>query len=198
MQDTNNVLGKDSVYAAIGVAAPVLEQRFDFSAFLQYSLVPEVQVQKPGCNILRRRIAIVLGQWLPVKEGLDRSMVYEIFRYLLDKNDTSNDQVVRVTAGRQLHNVIDPFEFTAEGFVPFAPTILDRLILLIQEVELIETKMALLNTINLIVVKMEQHVCISDLTHFRSKLMYLRSRHLLMRSSVSSLHFGSKPEKSML
>ena len=165
MQDTNNVLGKDSVYAAIGIAAPVLEQRFDFAAFLQYSLVPEVQIQKPGCNILRRRIAIVLGQWLPVKEGLDRSMVYEIFQYLLDSNDTSNDQVVRVTAGRQLHSVIDPFEFTAEGFVPFAPTILDRLMSLIQEVELIETKMALLSTISLIVVKMEQHVCPPNLVH---------------------------------
>ena len=92
-------------------------------------------------------------------------MVYEIFQYLLDRNDTSNDQVVRVTAGRQLHSVIDPFEFTAEGFVPFAPTILDRLMSLIQEVELIETKMALLSTISLIVVKMEQHVCPPNLVH---------------------------------
>lgn len=157
-QDTNNVLGKDSVYAAIGLAAPVLEQRFDFAAFLQHSLVPEVQVQNPGCNILRRRIAIVLGQWLPVKEGLNRSLVYEIFQYLLDENDKSNDQVVRVTAGRQLHNVIDPFEFTAEGFGPFAPAVLDRLMSLIQEVELTETKMALLGTISLIVVKMELRV----------------------------------------
>ena len=135
-----------------------MEQRFDFAAFLQNSLVPEVQIQKPGCNILRRRIAIVLGQWLPVKEGLDRSLVYQIFQHLLDNTDSSNDQVVRVTAGRQLYKVIDPFEFTAEGFMPFAPAILERLMSLIQEVDLIETKMALLGSINLIVARMELRI----------------------------------------
>lgn len=157
-QDTNDVLLKDSIYAAIGLAAPVLDQKFDFGTFLQENLAQEAQIQHPGYNILRRRIAIVLGQWLQVKEELNRPLVYEIFRHLLDKDDRLNDQVVRVTAGRNLHNVIDPFEFTAEGFKPYAPAILDRLMALIQEVELPETKMALLNTISIIVVKMEHHV----------------------------------------
>lgn len=101
---------------------------------------------------------MVLGQWLPIKEGLNRPLVYQIFQYLLDKSDQCNDEVVRVTAGRQLKNIIDPFEFKAEDFMPFAPTTLSRLMALIKEVELAETKMALLNTISVIVVKMENHV----------------------------------------
>lgn len=153
-----NVLLKDSVYAAIGIAAPVLEGKLDFSKFLESTLVPEVQIQQAGYNILRRRIAIVLGQWLPVKEGLNRPLVYQIFQHLLDKGDPLNDQVVRVTAGRQLKNVIDPFEFLAEPFMPYTPVILGRLMQLVEEVELSETKMALLNTINIIVGKMEHHV----------------------------------------
>lgn len=130
----------------------------DFGAFLSSTLAPEVQIEAPGYNILRRRIAIVLGQWMPVKEGLDRPLVYQIFQHLLDPN--SNDQVVQVTAGRQMKNVIDPFEFTAEGFQPYANTTIKRLMGLIEQVELTETKRALLDTLSVIVLKMEHHVSI--------------------------------------
>lgn len=159
MQNTE-ILLKDSIYAAIGLAAPVLERNldFDFGHFLNSTLVQEVQIRQSGYNILRRRAAVVLGQWLPVKEGLNRSLVYQIFQHLLDKGDQLNDQVVRVTAGRQLRNVVDPFEFTAEPFMPYASNILARLMGLIEEVELPDTKMALLNTISVIVTKMEQNV----------------------------------------
>ncbi len=155
------VLLKDSIYAAIGLAAPVLERNldFDFGYFLNNTLVQEVQISHSGYNILRRRAAVILGQWLPVKEGLNRPLVYQIFQHLLDKGDRLNDQVVRVTAGRQLRNVVDPFEFVAEPFMPYVPNILSRLMVLIEEVELSDTKMALLNTISVIVTKMEQHVC---------------------------------------
>lgn len=159
VQNTD-ILQKDSVYAAIGLAAPVLDRypEFDFGAFLEGVLVQEVQMQKSGYNILRRRAAIVLGQWLPVKEGLNRPLVYQIFQHLLDAREQMNDQVVRVTSGRQLKNVIDPFEFTAESFMPFAPPILGNIMALTQEVELPETKMALLGTLGVIVTKMEREV----------------------------------------
>ena len=147
---------KDSIYAAIGLAAPVLEDKLDFQAFLSSTLTPEVQIEGAGYNILRRRIAIVLGQWMPVKEGLDRPLVYQIFQHLLDPD--GNDQVVRVTAGRQLRNVIDPFEFTADGFNPYANTTITRLMKLIEQVELPETKRALLGTLSVIISRMNQHV----------------------------------------
>ena len=157
----SDVLLKDSIYAAIGLAAPVLERNpdFDFGHFLNNTLAQEVQISRSGYNILRRRAAVVLGQWLPVKEGLNRPLVYQIFQHLLNKDDQLNDQVVRITAGRQLSNVVDPFEFVAEPFMPYVTHILGRLISLIEEVELPDTKLALLNTISVIVTKMEQHVC---------------------------------------
>lgn len=168
---------KDSIYAAIGLAAPVLEQELDFDTFLNSTLVHEVQIQQVGCNILRRRIAILLGQWLAVKEGLNRPVVYQIFRHLLNKEDRLNDQVVRVTAGRQLKNVVDPFEFLPEPFMPYAPNLLDNLMQLIEEVELWETKMALLNTISVIIEKMDHHVCAPFLACW-AKLIWVRSLHL--------------------
>ncbi|OJJ39480.1 hypothetical protein ASPWEDRAFT_180880 [Aspergillus wentii DTO 134E9] len=154
-----DVLLKDSLYSAIGLASASLEQHLDFNTFLQSTLVPEVQIQEQGYNLLRRRIAIVLGQWVPVKPGeLNRDAIYQIFQHLLNKQDPLNDLVVRITAGRQLRNVLDPYEFSPTGFMPYAPAILQGLMSLIEEVELSEIKMGLLETVRVAVVKMEDHI----------------------------------------
>lgn len=186
-----DILLKDSIYAAIGLAAPVLENELDFGRFLESTLVTEVQYQQPGYNILRRRIAIVLGQWLGVEEGLDRPLVYQVFQFLLDKEDKLNDVVVRVTAGRQLKNVIDPFDFVPESFMPFLPTLLSRLMPLTEEVDLSETKLALLNTVSIIVVRMEHHVNIIK-PGATLLLMMRRLAPLQTRSCLYCQHFGAK------
>ena len=140
------------------MAASVLEEKLDFDLFLRHTLTQESQTDQPGCGILKRRIAIILGQWLPVKDGLDRPLVYQIFQHLLDKNIPSNDLVVRITAGKHLKNVIIPFDFRFEQFEPFATTILHRLVALIEEVELNETKLALLNTLLVLIQSVEEKV----------------------------------------
>lgn len=158
--EKRDVLLKDSLYSAIGLASASLEQQLDFNSFLETALVQEVQIQEHGYNVLRRRIAIVLGQWVPVKpDELNRNAIYQIFQHLLGKQDPLNDLVVRITAGRQLKNVLDPFEFSPAVFMPYAQSILQDLMSLIQEVELPETKMGLLESVRVLVVKMEHHVC---------------------------------------
>jgi len=154
-----DVLLKDSLYSAIGIAAACLEDVFDFNTFLRTTLVPEVQMIRPNYNLLRRRTAILLGQWVPIKpESLDRVAVYQIFTHLLSKDDRLNDHVVRVTAGRQLRLVLEPFEFNYDDFAPYATPILESMMSLISETELSETKMALLETVRVAVTKLEGHV----------------------------------------
>ncbi|KAL8705384.1 MAG: hypothetical protein Q9201_001503 [Fulgogasparrea decipioides] len=155
---TTDIFLKDSIYGAIGLAAPVLEDKISFNTFLRETLAHEAQVKQPGCNILRRRIAIMLGQWLPVKDGLDRPLVYQLFQHMLDQYDPLNDLVVRITAGRQLKNIILPFEFDITTFKPYTGTTLSRLIALIEEVELIEHRLALLNTLTVLVQSMEEQI----------------------------------------
>lgn len=122
-------------------------------------LVAEAQKQGPGFNILRRRIAILLGQWITIKVSAEnRTLVYKIFQHLLDSGDNCNDQVVRVTAGRQFKNIVDDWEFDVQGFMPYADVTMTRLMQLIQEVELTETKMALLNTISVVVTQLDHHI----------------------------------------
>jgi hypothetical protein len=157
--ENQEVLLKDSLYSAVGLAAASLEPHLDFNTFLQSTLIAEVQIQQQGYNLLRRRIAILLGQWMPVKSGeLNKETVYKIVQHLLNKDDPLNDQVVRVTMGRQLKNVLDPYNFSATDFLPYATPILQGIMSLIQEVELPETKMGLLETVRVVVVKMEDHV----------------------------------------
>ncbi|KAF7589321.1 hypothetical protein BBP40_004474 [Aspergillus hancockii] len=155
----HDVLLKDSLYSAIGLAAASLEQHLDFNKFLETTLVPEVQMQEQGYNLLRRRIAILLGQWVPIKSSeLNKDAVYQTFQHLLSKQEPLNDLVVRITAGRQLKHVLDPFEFSPAGFLPYAPSVLQNLMSLVQEVELSETKMGLLDTVRMAVTKMEDNI----------------------------------------
>lgn len=141
----------------------------DFDSFLEKTLVVEVAKQKPGYNIIRRRIAIIISQWITIKMAKEKKpIVYQIFQHLLDKNDPMNDQVVRITAGRKFHAVADEWEFQADAFLPYSQLMLDRLMALVQEVELPETKMALLNTISLVVYRLEHHVSQSMETKSKS------------------------------
>ncbi|KAG9742022.1 ARM repeat-containing protein, partial [Aureobasidium melanogenum] len=157
--ENEDVLFKDSVYTAIGLAAAVLQQHLDFDSFLSNTIVVEVQKQKPGFNILRRRIAILLGQWITVKVSAEnRPLVYKIFQHLLDPSDSCNDQVVRITAGRQFKNIVDDWEFSPEQFLPYVQTTMSQLLNLIGEVDNMETKMALLNTISILVERLEHHI----------------------------------------
>ncbi|KAJ5278946.1 hypothetical protein N7478_004318 [Penicillium angulare] len=157
--DNRDVILKDSLYSAIGLAAASLEQHLDFNTFLEGTVVPEVQIQDQEYRLLRRRIPMVLGQWVPIQyEKLNINAVYQIFQHLLNKEDPLNDLVVRITAGRQLSQILEPYEFTPESFIPYAPSILGNLMSLVQDVDVAETKMGLLETVRVVVVKMEHHI----------------------------------------
>ena len=154
-----DVLLKDSLYSAVGIAAACLDDVMDFNTFLRATLVREVQMTETNYNLLRRRTAILLGQWVPIEpETVDRVAVYQIFTHLLSKDDKLNDHVVRVTAGRQLRMVLEPFEFKYEDFAPYATPLLSSIMLLTSETELSETKMALLETARVAVTKLEGHI----------------------------------------
>ncbi|KAI5283173.1 hypothetical protein KEM55_001725, partial [Ascosphaera atra] len=92
--ENRDLLLKDSIYCAIGLAAPVLEKHLEFNLFLESTLVQEAQLQYPGYNIIRRRIALLLAEWVPVKhEGLSMDKVYGIFQYFLSQGVPLNDTV---------------------------------------------------------------------------------------------------------
>ncbi|KAK2625530.1 hypothetical protein QTJ16_004842 [Diplocarpon rosae] len=155
----SSVVTKDAVYTAMGLSASVVYPSFDFDTFLTSTLVNDVQQNGPGYKVLRRRIAILLGQWITIKVSeANRPLVYQIFQHLLKAEDETNDHVVRITAARQFKSIVDDFSFDAKKFLPYAPDLLGRIMTLIQEVENTETKMAILDTIRMISVRLENHI----------------------------------------
>ena len=154
-----DIATKEAVYTAMGLSAAHVLNVFDFDAFLASTISQDAQQTGGLYKVLRRRIGILLSAWAPVKLGEEsRPVVYQIFRHFLDPNDETNDLVVRITAARQLRWIADEIDFSVEGFLPYTSDVLDQLIVLIRNVDIDETKLAILESIRIIVTRMEDQV----------------------------------------
>ncbi|KAK4441959.1 armadillo-type protein [Podospora aff. communis PSN243] len=150
-----DIVTKEAAYCALGCAAAIVQETFDFDRFLNTTLVKDTQIQDSMAKLLRRRISILLSQWIPIKiSKSSRPVVYEIYRHLLKPDDVHNDEVVRITAARQFRWIADDFEFIAEDFMPFAADYFNLLVNLLNEVDSDETKLAILETIRVVVGRM--------------------------------------------
>ncbi|RDA90745.1 hypothetical protein CP533_2956 [Ophiocordyceps camponoti-saundersi (nom. inval.)] len=150
---------KEAVYTAMGLSAAHVAQVFDFGAVLASTLVNDAQQQGPLYKVLRRRIAILISQWAPVGLSDDaRSLIYQIFRHFLNPSDESNDLVVRITAARQLRWIVDDIDFSIEAFLPHASEVLTQTLQLMKTVEVDETKLAILESVRILVTRLDHHV----------------------------------------
>lgn len=155
----SDVITKEAIYTAMGAAAPNISEAFDFDNFLSTTLVQDAQFTGPLAKVLRRRIAILVSIWVPVKiADASRPLIFEIYRHLLNDKDEINDEVVRLTAARQLKEVADDFGFPGDIFATYAPDILPQIINLLQDVVVEDTKQALFETLRVCIQRMEEHV----------------------------------------
>lgn len=156
---TADVATKEAVYTAMGHASAHVVGKFDFDAVLASTIVNDAQQHGELYKVLRRRIAILISKWAPIKlSETSRPLVYQIFRHFLNPNDETNDLVVRITAARQLRWVADDLEFDVEAFLPYTADVLSQLVELVQNVGVDETKLALLESIRILVQRMEDKV----------------------------------------
>jgi hypothetical protein len=155
----SNIVKKEAVYAAMSCATACVHEDYDFDALLTTTLLNDLRLQDPLAKLLRRRVAILLAGWIPVRVNqANKAIVYEIYRYLTDPNYALNDEVVCFTAARNLQLVVDEYEFASEGFMPFASDTLSNLISLLKMAELDDTKQALLATIAATISRMDTAV----------------------------------------
>jgi hypothetical protein len=156
---TDEILMRDAIYTAIGLAAGVLFQDLDFDKFIHETLVNEIQVTSPGYYIIRRRVSIIIGQWVSVKISADsRTTLYKIFQHLLNRDDPMNDLVVRLTAAQNMKRCVDEWDFRLDAFLPYVDDMFQKIMSLINEAEQTETRMGLLDVIGVIVDRLEHRV----------------------------------------
>ncbi|POS87653.1 hypothetical protein EPUL_002426 [Erysiphe pulchra] len=158
-QGQETITAKDAIYTALGLSAPAIYEDFNFDSFLSTTLVNDVQITGPGFKILRRRIAILIGQWVTIDiSEKGRIIVYKIFQHLLKPKDETNDRIVRITTARNFKCIVNDINFNAENFVPYASEILSEIIALAREVNAIETKIAILDTIRSTTNRLESRI----------------------------------------
>ncbi|VUC21250.1 unnamed protein product [Clonostachys rosea] len=154
-----DIATKEAVYTAMGLSAAHIVNKFDFDAFLASTISQDAQQSGELFKILRRRIAILISQWAPVKlEDHSRPIAYQIFRHFLNPNDENNDVVVRITAARELRWIADELGFSVEAFLPYTSDVLNQLVVLTRNVDIDETKLAILESIRILVTRMEDQV----------------------------------------
>ena len=146
----------DAILCAIGLAAASLHNELPMSQFVQ-SHVPKIQEwwQRQDnweCNVIKRRLAILVGQFSSIGLKQDvKSNVYALYEDLLNPQ---HDLAVRIAAARHLRDAVLEIEFNRHVFQPglrMTPMLMN----LASEVDGVDTKVEILETLQAIVQQVE-------------------------------------------
>ncbi|KAJ9064609.1 hypothetical protein DSO57_1028620 [Entomophthora muscae] len=156
----DELLIKDAVYNALGLAAHDLFDIVDFDRWFQDHLAGELTETGLGYTIMRYRIAWLIGQWVSVKSQKSfRSTYYDALLYVM-RLDSEQPQslVIRWAAANSLKACIDDWDFEAATFLPYMPTTIDQLASLLTSLAELENKMKLMQVMTIIVERMESQI----------------------------------------
>uniref|UniRef100_W5UCH5 Importin-11 n=1 Tax=Ictalurus punctatus TaxID=7998 RepID=W5UCH5_ICTPU len=148
VDDPVQMLMKDSVYNAVGLAAYELFDSVDFDQWFKNQLLMELQFNHCRYKVIRRRVMWLVGQWISVKFKSElRPLLYEIILSLLQDPDL----VVRIETATTLKLTVDDFEFRTEQFLPYVESIFALLFQLLQQVTECDSKMQILHVISCVI-----------------------------------------------
>ncbi|KAJ3041390.1 Importin-11 [Rhizophlyctis rosea] len=154
--DPKSILLKDAVYAIAGLCAHDLYDYVDFDSWFRSRLIAEARLEGPNQNILRRRVAWLMGCWVPVKAS--STILPDVFTLLLNLMEPNEDMVVRLTAVLHLQHCVDTYEFDPIAFVGYLERTLELSCALMAECEELEVKMKVLSCLSVVVERMEKFV----------------------------------------
>uniref|UniRef100_A0A3B3CPV5 Importin-11 n=1 Tax=Oryzias melastigma TaxID=30732 RepID=A0A3B3CPV5_ORYME len=148
VEDHVQLLMKDAVYNAVGLAAYELFDSVDFDQWFKNQLLGELQVSHHRYKLIRRRVIWLIGQWISVKfKSVLRPLLYEVILSLMQDPDL----VVRIETATTLKLTVDDFEFRTEQFLPYLESIFGLLFHLLQQVTECDTKMQVLHVISCVI-----------------------------------------------
>ncbi|KAI9015058.1 armadillo-type protein [Gaertneriomyces semiglobifer] len=153
--DLAALLMRDAIYCAVGLAASDLYDFVDFDVWFRTSLASEAFDTNPRSKLIRRRVAWLIGQWLPVKgTAAGRREVYPVVLHLLGDADL----VVRLTTVVTLKDIIDDFDFEPADFLPYLDATIERFVGLMKDVEEFDSKVKVLNCLAVLVQRLEEAI----------------------------------------
>uniref|UniRef100_A0A8C5C3D6 Importin 11 n=1 Tax=Gadus morhua TaxID=8049 RepID=A0A8C5C3D6_GADMO len=133
VEDPVQLLIKDAVYNAVGLAAYDLFDNVDFDEWFKNQLLGELQVSHHRYKLIRRRVIWLIGQWISVKFKSDlRPLLYET--RILNSNDLK-----------------DVFRALSLIYFLYLESIFGLLFQLLQQVTECDTKMQVLHVISCVI-----------------------------------------------
>lgn len=182
-EDSVQLLMKDAVYNAVGLAAYELFDNVDFDQWFKNQLLGELQVGHHRYKLIRRRVIWLIGQWISVKFQSDlRPLLYEVILSLM----RDPDLVVRIETATTLKLTVDDFEFRTEQFLPYLESIFGLLFQLLQQVTECDTKMQVLHVISCVIerVNIQIRPYVGCLVQYLPLLWKQSEEHNMLRCAI--------------
>ncbi|OUZ99130.1 Importin-beta [Macleaya cordata] len=144
---TPGMLLKDAAYGAAGHVYYELSNYLNFKDWFNGAFSLELTNNHPNMRIIRRKVALILGQWVSeIKDDTKRPVYCALIRLLQDK-----DLAVRLAACRSLNFLIEDANFSEQDFTDLLPTCWGLCFNLIDEVQEFDSKVQVLNLISVLI-----------------------------------------------
>uniref|UniRef100_A0A3Q3VMA8 Importin-11 n=1 Tax=Mola mola TaxID=94237 RepID=A0A3Q3VMA8_MOLML len=190
VEEPVQLLMKDAVYNAVGLAAYELFDNVDFDQWFKNQLLGELQVNHHRYKLIRRRVIWLIGQWISVKFKSDlRPLLYEIILSLMQDPDL----VVRIETATTLKLNILPILtfcssqlFRTEQFLPYLESIFGLLFQLLQQVTECDTKMQVLHVISCVIERVHIQIrpYVGCLVQYLPLLWKQSEEHNMLRCAI--------------
>uniref|UniRef100_A0A8C5N3S8 Importin-11 n=1 Tax=Gouania willdenowi TaxID=441366 RepID=A0A8C5N3S8_GOUWI len=164
VEDPVQLLIKDAVYNAVGLAAYELFDNVDFDQWFKNQLLGELQVSHHRYKLIRRRVIWLIGQWIPVKFKSDlRPILYKVILNLMQ----------------------DP-DLVVKQFLPYLESIFGLLFQLLQQVTECDTKMQVLHVISCVIerVNIQIRPYVGCLVQYLPLLWKQSEEHNMLRCAI--------------
>ncbi|XP_031781070.1 uncharacterized protein LOC100116824 isoform X2 [Nasonia vitripennis] len=184
--DLQNVLLKDAVYNAVGLAGFDLYDEVNFDEWFSTTLKHELNQQSHNHRIIRRRVCWLIGRWTGVK--LSAGFRPDLYKLMIEALREDEDLGVRLAAADALKLAIDDFQFNTDDFSFFLATAFSSLFALLKEVNECDTKMRVLYVISFMIERVGNEIKphVGALNMYLPELWHQSEHHNMLRCSIVS------------
>ncbi|XP_059427930.1 uncharacterized protein LOC132161765 [Corylus avellana] len=164
---TPGLLLKDAAYGAAAYVYYELSNYLSFKDWYNGALSLELSNDHPNMNIIHRKVALILGQWVSeIKDDTKRQVYCDLIKLLQDKNLS-----VRLAACRSLCLHIEDANFSKREFIDLLPICWGSCFKLVEEVQEFDSKVQVLNLISVLIANVSEVIpFVDNLVHFFQKV----------------------------
>lgn len=142
---------KDSILSIFELSSNSISKSCNFNQLLIEYFIPQALSTDNSLNskLIKRRVCLIINEWLDVK--IEPNVRIEIYKFLLTLiSEPENDKVVKLTSIQTLKYLLDDWEFRKGDFRPFIDENVKHLLMVLDSLETIESKIFTLNTMSLL------------------------------------------------